>query len=240
MITVDEHYIDDLYVREYLPSHENKKNEAVLFLHGYPGSQKNYDIAEHLALKGFNGYVVHYRGSWKSKGKYSLFSNYKDVELILKYIEGKVFSYSQISLIGNSWGGFLGLEIFAVHPNLSKFIMLAPFININQDQKKLEAGAHFLSSVTRPYIKNYEKSQIMMDLVEISRTHNPLDKISNIDGKRVLIIHGEKDHICPIEYSRELKHKFKTPARLIELPLQDHFLHNRELLYEFCFGFLNE
>jgi len=240
MITIQEVKHEGLYIRTYTPDAKTHKKHALLFLHGYPGSQKNYDLAEHLALKGFECFVMHYRGSWQSDGQYSLLSIYKDVDAVLKYIAGCGFKEADISLIGSSWGGFVSLEVLSRHPSLNKCILLAPFINISHDEKRLRQGVDFLYSVTKPSIKNYEKEQIYADLKVIQQDYNPIDRVDKIDGSKILIIHGTKDTICPIAGSIALKSQFRGPARLIQLEEQDHFLHTRELIYEFSYMFLKQ
>ena len=145
-----------------------------------------------------------------------------------------------ISLIGASWGGFVALETFARNPNIRKVVLLAPFINMGSDEKAFQTGVRFLSSITKPAIRNYEREDIEKDLRIIERQFNPLKKLSDLDGSKVLIIHGENDTICPIEYSVKVKSLFKTPARLYQLDGQDHFLHTRETVFDFCFSFLKE
>ena len=240
MITIQEKYVDELYLREYIPEQYLFSKNIVLFLHGYPGSQKNYDIAEHLALKGFHCFVMHYRGAWRSQGKYSLVSIYKDVNLILDHLKERGFDRDHISLVGASWGGFVALEILAQNPNLKKGVLLAPFINMGNDEKTLLAGAEFLYSITKPSIKNYEKEELISDLKTVQKNYNPISKLSEIDGKNVLIIHGTNDNICPIENSVKLKSLFKTDARFYRLEGQDHFLNTREMLFDFCYMFLKE
>lgn len=240
MITITESKIDGLYLREYIPETPIFSHNGVLFLHGYPGSQKNYDIAEHLALRGFHCWVMHYRGAWQSEGQYSLLSIYKDVEQILSYLKTKGFPHDSISLIGASWGGYVALEMLARNPNLYKVIALAPFINLAIDDHAIETGAQFLNSITKPAIRNYEKNQIVADLKVVSRDYNPADKANTMDGSKILIIHGENDTICPVEHTVKLKELFQPSARLIRLENQDHFLHTREVLFDYCFKFLKE
>ncbi|HBQ21146.1 MAG: hypothetical protein A2Z91_00650 [Deltaproteobacteria bacterium GWA2_38_16] len=240
MITIQETNVSGLYVREYVPQTPIFSRNGILFLHGYPGSQKNYDIAEHLALKGFHCYVMHYRGAWQSEGQYSLVSNYKDVELMLRYLNDKGYSEEKLSLVGASWGGFVALETFSKHSRFYKVILLAPFMMLDQSEKALQEGAQFLYSITKPSIKNYEKYQIVEDLKTIQENYNPANRLHILDGSKVLIIHGVNDTICPVEASVKLKSLFETPARLYQLEAQDHFLHTRELLYDFCYSFLKE
>jgi pimeloyl-ACP methyl ester carboxylesterase len=231
-VLIEETMVDDLYVRQHLP--EEGATKAVLFLHGYPGGQKHYDVADHLALQGFACYVMHYRGAWQSKGNYSLVSIYKDVERVLSFIEVEGFGREKISLIGASWGGFVAIDVYAQNPQLSKIVLLAPFINMDHDESKFQQGVEFIYSITKPSIKNYEKADIERDLRIIQKEHNPADKVGSLDGSKVVILHGMKDDICPIKYSVSLKERFKTPAVLFKLIDQDHFFHSRELLYDLC------
>ena len=128
MIEISETKVDGLYVRQYFPAQPIFTQNKIVFLHGYPGSQKSYDIAEHLALKGFECYVWHYRGAWKSEGLYSLVSNYRDTETILNFLKKKGYGDEAISLVGASWGGFVALETFARNPKLKKVIQYIYFI----------------------------------------------------------------------------------------------------------------
>lgn len=239
MIVISEKYLGDLYLREYVPQEKIFSANGVLFLHGYPGSQKNYDIAEHLALKGFYCVVMHYRGVWKSKGQYSLISTFKDVETILNYFKEKGYDHSRVSLIGTSWGGFIALQTLVQNPSLRKVILLAPFINLSQEEKTFMAGVDFIVSITKPFIQNYEKEDIVRDLKTIQSHYNPIVKLKEVEGRKVLIIHGDKDTICPIEHSVRIKSLFNGNARLYRMENQDHFLHTREALFDFCFKFLN-
>ena len=118
MIQIGEKYLGDIYLREYFPKVPKPSSNAVLFLHGYPGSQKNYDLAEELALKGFRCFVMHYRGAWKSKGQYSLYGNLKDSEMVLEHIQSEGYKKENINLIGASWGGFMAMMLLVRHKSL--------------------------------------------------------------------------------------------------------------------------
>lgn len=238
MIQIGEKYLGDIYLREYFPKVPKPSSNAVLFLHGYPGSQKNYDLAEELALKGFRCFVMHYRGAWKSKGQYSLYGNLKDSEMVLEHIQSEGYKKENINLIGASWGGFMAMMLLVRHTSLRKIILLAPFINLSSHPEAFEKGVDFLASITKPSIQNYERQALASDLKRLLEEYNPLPKLSGINGSKVLIIHGANDTICPIKYSMELKSMFQTPASLVKLEDQDHFLHTRELLFEQCSKFL--
>lgn len=45
---------------------------TVILLHGYPGNEKNLDLAQSLRREGWNVLFFHYRGAWGSEGEFSL------------------------------------------------------------------------------------------------------------------------------------------------------------------------
>ena len=52
---------------------------TVLLLHGFPGNEKNLDLAQDLRADGFNVLFFHYRGAWGSEGTFSFTHVIEDV-----------------------------------------------------------------------------------------------------------------------------------------------------------------
>src|SRR6266516_4386683 len=52
---------------------------TVLVLHGFPGTEKNADLAQAVRRAGFNALIFHYRGAWGSEGDYSFSHVLEDV-----------------------------------------------------------------------------------------------------------------------------------------------------------------
>src|SRR4051794_10355249 len=44
---------------------------VVLFLHGYPGNERNLDLAQAVRRAGFDAIYIDYRGNWGSGGTFS-------------------------------------------------------------------------------------------------------------------------------------------------------------------------
>src|SRR5947208_15323245 len=59
---------------------------TVVFLHGFPGDEKNADLAQAGRRAGFNAHVVYYRGSWGSAGDYSYSHVLADVAAALRWL----------------------------------------------------------------------------------------------------------------------------------------------------------
>ena len=85
-----------------------------ILLHGFPGNERNLDLAQSLRADGFNVLFFHYRGAWGSEGAYSLTNIIEDVAsaktMLLTRAEDYRVAPSKISLIGHSMGGFAALQ----------------------------------------------------------------------------------------------------------------------------------
>jgi pimeloyl-ACP methyl ester carboxylesterase len=88
---------------------------TVLFLHGYPGNERNLDLAQAVRRAGYNALYIDYRGNWGSGGTFSPGNALDDVESVLAWARdpanaGKYgIDPQQLSLVGHSFGGWLAL-----------------------------------------------------------------------------------------------------------------------------------
>lgn len=81
-----------------IPSHDGKLNAlvyiasgrgphpTVVLLHGFPGNEKNLDLAQAIRRDGWNVLYFNYRGSWGSPGAFSLTHAIEDTESALAYL----------------------------------------------------------------------------------------------------------------------------------------------------------
>jgi pimeloyl-ACP methyl ester carboxylesterase len=98
---------------------------TVLLLHGFPGNEKNLDLAYVLRRAGWNVLFPHYRGSWGSSGNFSFTNAMEDTQVAVDFLRdpANVKKYridpQRIVLIGHSMGGFLAAYATAHDPNIS-------------------------------------------------------------------------------------------------------------------------
>ena len=81
---------------------------TVLLSHGFPGIEKNFDLAQALRRIGFHVVLYHYSGSWGSDGDYSLTHDLEDADTVLDFIlqnESYGFDKEHIYAVGHSLGG---------------------------------------------------------------------------------------------------------------------------------------
>lgn len=119
-----------------LPSHGEKLNAlvyvaagetphpTVVLLHGFPGNEKNLDLAQAIRRQGWNVLYFDYRGSWGSPGAFSFTNAIEDAQAAVEYLRdpehaGRLNSDPKnIVLIGHSMGGMIALVAGANDPSI--------------------------------------------------------------------------------------------------------------------------
>jgi pimeloyl-ACP methyl ester carboxylesterase len=87
----------------------------VLMLHGYPGFERNLDLAQVVRRAGYDVIYFDYRGTWGSAGTFSYSHALEDVDIALAWArstenaEKYHFDSTRITLVGHSFGGWLSL-----------------------------------------------------------------------------------------------------------------------------------
>jgi uncharacterized protein len=91
----------------------------VLLLHGFPGNEKNLDLAQAIRRAGWNVVYFDYRGSWGSPGDFSFTHSIEDTQSAIAYLRDPANAKklrsdpSYIVLIGHSMGGFMARYVGA-------------------------------------------------------------------------------------------------------------------------------
>ena len=92
---------------------------TVLLLHGFPGNERNFDLAQVLRRAGWNAIVFHYRGNWGSGGSFAFAHVLEDVRAALGHLRSAAWcrdyriDSERVVVIGHSLGGFAALHIAA-------------------------------------------------------------------------------------------------------------------------------
>jgi pimeloyl-ACP methyl ester carboxylesterase len=146
-----------------------RKHPTLLLLHGFPGNERNLDLAQVVRAHGWNVIYFNYRGSWGSKGQFSFKNCVEDVvnvvEFCKKYQDSLQIDTSNIVLFGHSMGGWICLKALQQLPNVKKGFALSTwniygeFKNIKSKQQiitkvKAEGGEVFV--LTTPTTEIYE------------------------------------------------------------------------------------
>lgn len=108
-----------------IPSHGSRMNglvylaagagphPVVIFLHGYPGNEKNLDLAQAVRRAGFDAVYFDYRGMWGSGGTFSFAHGLEDAQAVLAWVRANSAKYHfdtrHITIVGHSFGGWVAL-----------------------------------------------------------------------------------------------------------------------------------
>jgi pimeloyl-ACP methyl ester carboxylesterase len=88
---------------------------VVVFLHGFPGNERNLDLAQAVRRAGYQAIYFDYRGSWGSAGDFSFAHGLDDVAAALAWVRDPAnaakyrFDTRRIAVVGHSYGGWLAL-----------------------------------------------------------------------------------------------------------------------------------
>ena len=136
---------------------------TVILLHGIPGCEQNFDLAQALRRVGFHVLTFHYSGNWGSDGNYSLRNDLEDAQTVLDFVlsdETYGFDKNRIYAVGHSLGGFVCGQLTA-RPEIKGGVLLMPcdigrIRQISLQNKETAAGiravlddsAHWLLCIT--------------------------------------------------------------------------------------------
>ncbi|HTT33900.1 MAG TPA: alpha/beta fold hydrolase [Methylomirabilota bacterium] len=104
---------------------------VVLLMHGFPGNEKNLDLAYSLYRAGWNVLIPHYRGAWGSAGNFSFSNAIEDTHTAIQFMRdaenAKKYRSDpkRIVLIGHSMGGFMVASAAAHDPEVAGVVMIS-------------------------------------------------------------------------------------------------------------------
>jgi pimeloyl-ACP methyl ester carboxylesterase len=104
---------------------------VVILLHGFPGNERNLDLAQDMRRAGWDVLYFNYRGSWGTPGDFSFTHSIEDTAAAIAYLrQGDVakslrLDPNRIVLIGHSMGGFMTVEAAAADPAIKAFATIS-------------------------------------------------------------------------------------------------------------------
>jgi len=104
---------------------------AVILLHGFPGNERNLDLAQDMRRAGWDVLFFNYRGSWGSPGDFSFSHGVEDVAAALAYLRQPAnakrlrLDPARIVLVGHSMGGFMTVQAASADPAIKGVAMIS-------------------------------------------------------------------------------------------------------------------
>jgi pimeloyl-ACP methyl ester carboxylesterase len=91
----------------------------VVLLHGFPGNERNLDLAQDIRSVGWDVLYFDYRGSWGSSGDFSFSHGIEDTAAAINYVRSPEMAQilrldpQRVVLLGHSMGGFMAVQAAA-------------------------------------------------------------------------------------------------------------------------------
>jgi len=220
----------------YLSINQNS-NLSIVFLHGFMSDiegDKPKNFLKYCKKKRLGFLAIEYSGHGKSSGKFTKCNISRwteDVRLMIK----KIVKKNNFILIGSSMGSWLSLNQFKYFKNQIK-----GFLGIGSGPEFLEhlMWKKFSKKIKREivkkriyYLKHGEyQYPITYQLIKDGRKNRVLHKKYKLKIP-ITMVHGSKDEVVPVNYSRKILKIFNnTKKKILVIKNGDHSLSNKYAL----------
>ena len=209
----------------------------IVFLHGFKSDlegEKPKALLKYCNSKKIGFLALEYSGHGKSSGKF-INGNISKWSNQTSYVIKKIIKKNKFILVGSSMGSWISMKQFKVFKN-----QIVGFLGIGSAPEFLEylMWRKFSKKIKKEIIKNkiynlkhgsYEYP-ITYQLIKDGRDNKVLTK--KIDYlKNVTMIHGSKDEVVPISFSRKILKIFsKSKKKLLIIKNGDHSLSSKKNL----------
>lgn len=115
----------------YIASGEGT-HPTLVICHGWPGNEKNLDLAQAVRRNGWNAITFNYRGSWGSAGEFHFSQVPADTVAVLAWLRRPEVAAKlavdtrRIAIAGHSMGGWATAQAAVADPTLLGAILIAP------------------------------------------------------------------------------------------------------------------
>ena len=193
-----------------------QKHPTLLLLHGYPGNERNLDLAQVVRSRGWNVIYFDYRGSWGSQGKFSFKNCVEDVVNVVsfcnKYQDSLKIDTSNIVLFGHSMGGWVCLKALQELPTIKKGFALSTW-DIAKDFKNVSNEKEMLIIANDPniagkyFVLNTSLKDLYTPVLQDKTYFNLLNDAKSLGDKQIIMI---DEH----EKNSQLAEKIKESNKL--------------------------
>lgn len=223
---------------------------TIILLHGYPGNEKNLDIAQGMRDAGWNVVFFHYRGAWGAEGNFSFTGSEQDVTAVTQFLQqpdnAKKFNIDikKISYIGHSMGGHMAVAGMFDNPEVICGVVYDGAnigVTFKSDDTKNQAlWASYADSLFM--LRGWSGEVSSRELTEKSEQLNLMSRAHEIADRPILFIPADSDVIPIAEINALVKAMRKVKGNRVSYTLikDDHsFNNNRLKLLEVTKEFLN-
>ncbi|NHI84093.1 MAG: alpha/beta fold hydrolase [Candidatus Thorarchaeota archaeon] len=202
--------------------------------HGLPGGPDQVSgIATRLAQTGFAVLTFDFRGFRKSEGLFRLAGEIEDAKAAITHLlECSLTVDSWAGVYGASYGGAVAVCVAAQDPRIDTLCLRAPVYDTLWFAESpmigpavnhmFETGSSQIHGIEDPTTLH----QILALMVDDARTYNPINEVSKISPRPILVVHGSDDSDIDLVGVKRLYGLAGDPKELIIVDGADHKLTN--------------
>ena len=190
-----------------------QKHPTLLLLHGYPGNERNLDIAQVVRSQGWNVIYFNYRGSWGSQGTFSFKNCVDDVVNVVtfckKYRDSLRIDTSNIVLFGHSMGGWVCLKALQQLPTIKKGFALSTW-NIGESFKNVSTEKEMLRLANnggKYFVLNTSLKDLYTPVVQNQAYFNLANDGKRLAAKEIIML---DEHQGNKQLAEEIKNANKS------------------------------
>lgn len=174
-----------------------EKHPTLILLHGYPGNERNLDLAQVVRNHGWNVIYFDYRGSWGSQGKFSFKNCVQDVVNVVafckKYQDSLKIDTSNIVLFGHSMGGWVCLKALQQLPTIKKGFALSTW-NVGLDYQNVATEKEMLKLANDPntggkyFVLNTSLKELYTPVIRNKKYFNLVNDGNLLTEKQIVML----------------------------------------------------
>jgi pimeloyl-ACP methyl ester carboxylesterase len=194
-----------------------QKHPTLLLLHGYPGNERNLDVAQVVRAHGWNVIYFDYRGSWGSKGNFSFANCVQDVVNVVafckKYSDSLRIDTSNIALFGHSMGGWVCLKALTQLPGIRKGFALSTW-DIYSDFKDVHTKEQLLTKIKDPnmgpayFVLNTPVQEIFQPVIDDPSYYDLRKGAAALANKQIIMLDEHNGNKALSEVLRKSNHNY--------------------------------
>jgi pimeloyl-ACP methyl ester carboxylesterase len=219
-----------------------EKHPTLLLLHGFPGNERNLDLAQVVRAHGWNVIYFDYRGSWASEGHFSFENCVQDVKDVVsfckKYSDSLQIDTTNIVLFGHSMGGFVCLKALAEIPEIKKGFALSTWdIFANVKDVKPGQATTAAKQLGEYFVLNTTSENLIREAISNLPFYNIVNEADALSGKEIIMLDENSRNKQLAGALQKNNHNYFD----YEVWQTDHpFSNKRAALINKVLGFLNK